>query len=272
MDTWRSASGLRRDRSSFAPGLCRWTGASDLRCYPQRCAPLWTKKKRRHRHRPASTQPHPSRGRENLSMATIAFDPPPPVFPGRTGQRRAVSIPAPTTSVAQLESLQPSPATSVSTVPVPGIEHVLPLSGCRLTVLDLPDGSRVGRLAAADGRVAGRSSLRARVAGERLVRPKGPRWDVVGARVRCRGYARAAAGPFRQPAGPPDRPGRQRPLRPLGGRGRGLLPGCHHSQPVEHDHLPAALRVLTRRRRGCAASHEVPAGSAGHPGAGMTRI
>ncbi len=100
-------------------------------------------------------------------MATIAFDPPPPVFPGRTGQRRAVSIPAPTASVAQLESLRPSPATSVSTVPNPGIEHVLPLSGCRLTVLDLPDGSRVGRLAAADGRwlAEARCELESQVSG-----------------------------------------------------------------------------------------------------------
>jgi hypothetical protein len=30
--------------------------------------------------------------------------------------------------------------------PAEAIEHVLPLSGCRLRVIDLPDGSRVGRL------------------------------------------------------------------------------------------------------------------------------
>jgi hypothetical protein len=88
-------------------------------------------------------------------MATIAFDPPPSVFPGRSGQRRAVSIPAPTASLAQLESVTFSPppaAPAARTAPAQGIEHVLPLSGCRLTVLDLPDGSRVGRLIAADGR------------------------------------------------------------------------------------------------------------------------
>jgi hypothetical protein len=32
------------------------------------------------------------------------------------------------------------------------IEHVLPLSGCRLRVLDLPDGQRLGQLYGPDGR------------------------------------------------------------------------------------------------------------------------
>ena len=36
--------------------------------------------------------------------------------------------------------------------PPTAVEHVLPLSGCRLTVLDLPDGSRLGRLTTAEGR------------------------------------------------------------------------------------------------------------------------
>jgi hypothetical protein len=67
-------------------------------------------------------------------MATIAFDLP-PALTGRPGQRRAVSIPAP--AIAR---------------PPSAIEHVLPLSGCRLTVLDLPDGSRVGQLTTAEGR------------------------------------------------------------------------------------------------------------------------
>ncbi len=66
-------------------------------------------------------------------MATIAFDPP-PALSARTGQRRTVRIPAP-----------------ASPSPLGGIEHVLPLSGCRLTVLDLPDGSRLGRLVNAEG-------------------------------------------------------------------------------------------------------------------------
>jgi hypothetical protein len=94
-------------------------------------------------------------------MATIAFDPPPPVFPGRSGQRRAVSIPAPTASPAPLASVHESPA------PTQRIENVLPLSGCRLTVLDLPDGSRVGRLAAADGRwlAEARCELESQVSG-----------------------------------------------------------------------------------------------------------
>ena len=36
--------------------------------------------------------------------------------------------------------------------PPTAIEHVLPLSGCRLTVLGLPDGSRIGRLITPEGR------------------------------------------------------------------------------------------------------------------------
>ena len=97
-------------------------------------------------------------------MATIAFDPQPSVFPGRTGQRRAVSIPAPTASLAHLETIE-SP--SVDPVPPQGIEHVLPLSGCHLTVLDLADGSRVGRLTAADGRwlAEARCELESQVSG-----------------------------------------------------------------------------------------------------------
>ena len=67
-------------------------------------------------------------------MATIAFDLP-PALTGRSGQRRGGSIPAP--------ALASPPA---------AIEHELPLSGSRLTVLDLPDGSRVGRLTTAEGR------------------------------------------------------------------------------------------------------------------------
>src|SRR4051794_30012484 len=83
---------------------------------------------------PGSAQAPYRRVRENLLMATIAFDLP-PVLSGRQSQRRAVSIPAP--AIAG---------------PPSAIEHVLPLSGCRLTVLDLPDGSRVGRLTTAEGR------------------------------------------------------------------------------------------------------------------------
>jgi hypothetical protein len=75
-------------------------------------------------------------------MATIAFDPPPPALSGRSGQRRVLSRTG--------EAAIPAPATPLR--PEEGIEHVLPLSGCRLTVLDLSDGSRVGRLTAADGR------------------------------------------------------------------------------------------------------------------------
>ena len=82
-------------------------------------------------------------------MATIAFDP--PAFPGRSGQRRFVSIPAPATSIAELETI-PATARAAAASTLERIEHVLPLSGCHLTVLDLPDGSRVGRLSTADGR------------------------------------------------------------------------------------------------------------------------
>jgi len=94
-------------------------------------------------------------------MATIAFEPPPPVFSGRSGQRRAVSIPAPTSSPSTLEAVR------IPTASAQGIEHVLPLSGCRLTVLDLPDGSRVGRLVAADGRwlAEARCELESQVSG-----------------------------------------------------------------------------------------------------------
>lgn len=72
-------------------------------------------------------------------MATIAFDSP-PVLTGRSGQRRA--------PLREGEAAIPAPAI---TSPTSAIEHVLPLSGCRLTVLDLPDGSRVGRLTTAEG-------------------------------------------------------------------------------------------------------------------------
>jgi hypothetical protein len=94
-------------------------------------------------------------------MATIAFDPPPPAFPGRSGQRRAVSIPAPTGSPVSLASVR------IPEAPAEVIEHVLPLSGCRLTVLDLPDGSRVGRLFAGDGRwlAEARCELESQVSG-----------------------------------------------------------------------------------------------------------
>ena len=40
-------------------------------------------------------------------------------------------------------------------IAVQAIEHVLPLSGCRLRVLDLPDGSRLGRLLGPDGQLLG---------------------------------------------------------------------------------------------------------------------
>ncbi|HEX4431992.1 MAG TPA: hypothetical protein VHZ96_22170 [Frankiaceae bacterium] len=97
-------------------------------------------------------------------MATIAFEPPPSVFPGRPGQRRAVSIPAPNSSLAPLETVQLSAVPATRTQ---GIVHVLPLSGCRLTVLDLPDGSRIGRLSAADGRwlAEARCELESQVSG-----------------------------------------------------------------------------------------------------------
>ena len=76
--------------------------------YPQRCAPLWIKKLRPVRtfagargarprvsaSSPGSAQAPYRRVRENLLMATIAFDLP-PALSGRQGQRRAVSIPAP---------------------------------------------------------------------------------------------------------------------------------------------------------------------------------
>jgi hypothetical protein len=74
-------------------------------------------------------------------MATIAFDSP-PALAVRPGQRRAVHIPGPAVT-SPTEAIDPS---------LESIEHVLPLSGCRLTVLDLPDGSRVGRLTTAEGR------------------------------------------------------------------------------------------------------------------------
>jgi hypothetical protein len=91
-------------------------------------------------------------------MATIAFDPPPSALSDRSGQRRAVSIPAPVASLSQRECMQP---------PAQGIEHVLPLSGCRLTVLDLPDGSRLGRLTGSDGRwlAEARCELESQVSG-----------------------------------------------------------------------------------------------------------
>ncbi len=37
-------------------------------------------------------------------------------------------------------------------IAVQAVEHVLPLSGCRLRVLDLPDGGRVGQLYGPGGR------------------------------------------------------------------------------------------------------------------------
>jgi hypothetical protein len=78
-------------------------------------------------------------------MATIAFEPTPAAFPGRASQRLALprtgepAIPAPATAASRASTLEV-------------IENVLPLSGCRLTVLDMPDGSRAGRLTTADGR------------------------------------------------------------------------------------------------------------------------
>lgn len=97
-------------------------------------------------------------------MATIAFDPPPSVLPGRSGQRRAVPIPAPTASPYLLDPVR-QPAAPAA--PAQGIEHVLPLSGCRLIVLDLPDGSRLGRLFAADGHwlAEARCELESKVSG-----------------------------------------------------------------------------------------------------------
>jgi hypothetical protein len=89
-------------------------------------------------------------------MATIAFGPPPAALAGRPGQRRAVS--------ASAHRVIPAPASPLSEE---GIEHVLPLSGCRLTVHDLADGSRVGRLTAADGRwlAEARCELESQVSG-----------------------------------------------------------------------------------------------------------
>lgn len=83
-------------------------------------------------------------------MATIAFEPTPAAFPGRASQRLVLprtagpAIPAPATIALP-------PAASVPPM-LEVIEHVLPLSGCRLTVLDMPDGARVGRLSTAAGR------------------------------------------------------------------------------------------------------------------------
>jgi hypothetical protein len=40
-------------------------------------------------------------------------------------------------------------------IAIQAIEHVLPLSGCRLKVIDLPDGGRVGQLSAPGGQPLG---------------------------------------------------------------------------------------------------------------------
>ncbi len=80
-------------------------------------------------------------------MAMIASGPSPSA---RATRRLSRSIPRPAGS-APLESLA-EPTERVLTAPPPStIDNVLPLSGCRLSVIEQPDGSRVGQLYGPDG-------------------------------------------------------------------------------------------------------------------------
>jgi hypothetical protein len=76
-------------------------------------------------------------------MAITASETPSTLRPARPISR---SIPRPV-SREPLES-RDRPAAVIA---VPPIEHELPLSGCRLKVIDLPDGSRFGQLYAPAG-------------------------------------------------------------------------------------------------------------------------
>ena len=86
-------------------------------------------------------------------MAIIASEPSP--AKRRSDRRLSRSIPRPAASEMPIESAHMSnpratkgvlEGVSVASSPRSVIENVLPLSGCRLKVLDLDDGSRIGQL------------------------------------------------------------------------------------------------------------------------------
>jgi hypothetical protein len=86
-------------------------------------------------------------------MAIIESGPSPKV---RSDRRLSRSIPRPGAPVpivpANFAAASNLRAVSGVFEGINAIEHELPLSGCRLKVLDLPDGSRVGQLIAPSGR------------------------------------------------------------------------------------------------------------------------
>jgi len=69
--------------------------------------------------------------------------------PARAGRRRARPVPRPSGPTSAPDKL---PSLLTVDDAVTSVEHILPLSGCRLSVLDFPDGSRVGQLFGPSGR------------------------------------------------------------------------------------------------------------------------
>jgi hypothetical protein len=87
-------------------------------------------------------------------MAIIASGPSPKV---RSDRRLSRSIPRPGVPVPIFPANLTAPSSNLRAVTgviegINAIEHELPLSGCRLKVLDMPDGSRIGQLFAPSGR------------------------------------------------------------------------------------------------------------------------